>query len=922
MKNFPKELRHGSGKTMFLDTSRLLLSFKEPPTIDELNEALKANGLILETVKRDQRRFDENDDKNRRSPFPDINHTAHKFWVRSASGREIDDNQFNKISENLSPLLDWIGPVYRMAGTSGYEGLLCPFPDVIIIGKSIRIRFNEEDDYEKIIKEIQERYALDEVEEKSKYLTPFRYFRLRNANKKNAYSVRDELKKYEKIIGEARFENMPMITAYTAVPNDTLFGTQWGMTQIHAPEGWDIGTGSAGVVIAVIDSGCDLTHPDLLFSGPGIDLGDMVSDGSFNPTITNFGSYGHGTCCAGIVAGRFNNNLGVAGVAGSCSILPIAFQNTTDAECAAGINFAADNGAVAVSMSFGVYDGWGWDFTIIDPAIEHAVNDMDCVLCAASGNEDDGTTNRYPGRHPLVICCGGSSTDDNRKSPSSPDPENFWGANFGEDVYNGITTGISVVAPAVLIPSTDIQGNDGFNTTNGTAGDYFATFNGTSSATPHVAGFAGLIRSVYPTLNHLQVRNIIEKTAEKVGSLAYAEQAGFDNGTRNQEMGYGRINVFRALDQSDVMIKDWSGDDGSEPSNPPGGDFWNFSDIVVRITDDNVFNPSNPSQSKNVERGQSNYIYIQVTNNGPRDARNVAVDCRITPFIGTQFRYPDDWTLLDAMHVQPSPVTAMFATIASGATAMAKFTISAAQTDTLYGWENDNPWHPCLLASVVSDNDYAFASSAFVSDPLSQLKNNLAQRNLTVIDVLADAGSSLMAFPFIAGHVKNDERFMDIVVKALKPLPGMKLFLNLDENEKVFPLVDFDRINHQTDEKDDDKGLVFLETTKVETVFGCCRGVLTIHKGSRFDCFHKRKIHPIKVTGGEVIIRNGKRYVQINGNKMILQVEKQPGIIYPMSVSFELPQNLQKGSEFQIAVSQRNQRGTTVGGAGAVYYIK
>lgn len=916
MRNFPNELRHGSGTMMALDSTRLLLSFKEPPSPADLNSLLKRIDLQIENMPQQQKA-----DQSIRRFASVVNHTATKFWVHSVTGKAIDDAWFDKVQETFAKTIEWIGPVYRLKNTQGYDGLICPLPDVLII------QFNKPDDVstERELERMLAAYGLAKHTEKSKYLNGRKYLTVKNVLQSNAYTVFNALSQKEKgIISKLYFENMPMLTDNAFTPNDTLFASQWGMTQINAPGGWDITTGASTTVVAVIDYAFDLTHPDISYLNTGINLSTLAPgadpSGASDPN--------HGTACAGIISGGFNNSLGIAGLAGGCRILPIARVSGSDAELAIGINYAADNGASVLSMSFGRYapgEGFGptgWDFTIIDPAIEHAVNDRGCVVCAASGNENTSTHNRYPARHPLVMACGASSTDDNRKTTTSPDGEP-WGANYGTDVHDGETTGVSVVAPGVLIPTTDRQSTGGYNPAAGTGGDYTLTFNGTSSATPHVAAFAALIRSQYPSLTTNAVRRIIEATAERVGSLAYAETPGKNNGTWNQEMGYGRINVLRGLDFADVLIKDWSGDDGTEPSAPAGGNFWDFSDIVVRVTDDNIFEPSDPSQSKNVERGQQNFIYIQATNHGPRDARNVTVGCRITPFVGTQFQYPSDWTTTDAMHVEPTPVNNTFTSIAAGSSMMAKFAISAAQTDTLYGWENDHPWHPCLLASVNADNDYAFASGTFATDPNSLRKNNLAQRNLSVINVLGDTTLADIAFPFVAGHALNNEQRMQLTFDR-KAMPSKaELLVSLDDDGSFFPLVRFDQINKQAEEKHSrENELVYLERTRVETVFGCCRGVLTLEKGSSFKCSPKRKLAPVKIKGGELIIRNGKRYVRIEESIARVQFEKGEGQIYPLSVVIDFGKETHSGKEYTLQVSQQNEQGITVGGAAGVYIFR
>jgi hypothetical protein len=97
-----------------------------------------------------------------------------------------------------------------------------------------------------------------------------------------------------------------------------------------------------------------------------------------------------------------------------------------------------------------------------------------------------------------------------------------------------------------------------------------------------------------------------------------------------------------------------------------------------------------------------------------------------------QFVYPADWTTIDATHVSPTPVTATFATIPAGDSVIAKFTVSSAQVEDLWGWEHDHPWHPCLLAEVNADNDYAFGAASLAGSPIVVSRNNLAQRNLSL----------------------------------------------------------------------------------------------------------------------------------------------------------------------------------------------
>jgi thermitase len=310
-------------------------------------------------------------------------------------------------------------------------------------------------------------------------------------------------------------------------PNDPMFGTQWALQRIQAPRGWQIARGVPSVTVAVIDQGVELGHPDLLLHPNSLNASNDLPDGS---PVGN-----HGTPCAGIIGARMDNAQGLAGVAGGVQIMAIATSTWADVDIAEGLYFAADQGAQVVSMSFGVYASWGmWDFDLIRDALQYA-HDQGLVLVAASGNEN-WNQSRFPGSDARTLCVGGSNRMDERKRRGDASIEPGWGASWGPDV--------DVVAPCLEITGTDRLGGAGY-----TATDYTERFNGTSSATPLVAGLAALLKSMNPTLSNVQVRSLIERSCDKISPAlyAYANVAGKPSGTWNEEVGYGRVNVERAL---------------------------------------------------------------------------------------------------------------------------------------------------------------------------------------------------------------------------------------------------------------------------------------------------------------------------------------------------------------------------------------
>jgi subtilisin family serine protease len=548
MKPFPKRLRHASGRWLTLDESTLLLVYQDDRARARVDVDLAGEGLTrIESPPvehpRAPTKTPSKKARGRRGgdlpALPRLNESSTRFFVRRSDGKNLDAKLTSGIRRRFGGQLHCIAPVYRLEGATGNEGGIIPLPDVLLVG----MKPGQSEAQEVATLEALRALGLEEDELKSACLVGFRYFRIRALEEDHAYSLMAGVKRVGGV-ADVRFENLPMVVPTALVPGDAFYASQWNMPQIDAEEAWNLSAGHPSVVVAVQDSGTDLTHPDLTLASNGVNLGTMAGTGA--PT----GGNAHGTACAGIIGAAVDNGQGVAGLAGGCSILPIAFSTWSDAEVAAGITYAASNGARVLSMSFGVYATGealpdGWDFAIIDPAIEDA-HSRGVVLVAATGNEDINTFNRYPSRHPLVIAVGASSTDDNRKTTTSPDGESWWGSNWAN--------GVSVVAPGVLIPTSDIQGSAGYNPAAGAAGDYTMTFNGTSSATPHVAALAALCVSTNPFMSNEDVRFLIETNAEKVGSTAYSTVAGFANGTRNQAMGYGRINARDTVADSAMLF--------------------------------------------------------------------------------------------------------------------------------------------------------------------------------------------------------------------------------------------------------------------------------------------------------------------------------------------------------------------------------
>ncbi len=328
--------------------------------------------------------------------------------------------------------------------------------------------------------------------------------------------VKEKVKEY-KDKKEVEFVEPNYIAKSYIAPNDPLYPYQWHFDNINMEAAWDLASGT-GITVAVIDTGIT-QGPDLAntcFEG-GYDFVNGDGDASDDNA--------HGTHVAGTIAQRTNNGVGVAGVAYNACLMPIKVLDSggsgTYADIIAGIYYAADNGAHVINMSL----GGSYDSYLMEEAVDYAYN-KDVVIVAAAGN-DYRQKIGYPASYKNVIAVGATRFDDTKAAYS----------NYGRD--------LDIVAPGGDM-NVD-QNGDGYgdgilqNTFDPDTGDFgYWFFNGTSMASPHVAGVAALILSLDPNLRPIEVRSILESSALDLGATGWDRYYG--HGLLDAEEALNMVN--------------------------------------------------------------------------------------------------------------------------------------------------------------------------------------------------------------------------------------------------------------------------------------------------------------------------------------------------------------------------------------------
>ena len=305
--------------------------------------------------------------------------------------------------------------------------------------------------------------------------------------------------------------------------NDPLYSSQWGLTKINADKAWDTTTGKRDIVIAVIDTGVDYKHPDLaanIWVNPRETLnsnkdndgngyaGDYYGYDFINNKADPMDDNGHGTHVAGIIGAVGNNGVGIAGVNWNVKIMPLKFLRAggggdTIAAIKA-INYANSMGADIISCSWG---GPG-----MSQALGDAIKQTNKLFVFAAGNEgaNNDVTPHFPSNFGYDNMIVVTATDKNDQLASF--------GNYG-------ASKVDVAAPGVAILST-------YPTAKNTL---YVEMKGTSMATPFVAGIAGLMLSVNPSLSPTQLKSLIMQNVDKASTLNGKVKSG------------GRVNAEKAV---------------------------------------------------------------------------------------------------------------------------------------------------------------------------------------------------------------------------------------------------------------------------------------------------------------------------------------------------------------------------------------
>ena len=337
-------------------------------------------------------------------------------------------------------------------------------------------------------------------------------------------------------------------TAKLRMPNDPGFtkdslniDKQWGLAKAKFIDSWKVTKGSKDVTVAVIDTGIDSLHEDLIDStfvnGYNVIKSKKIS------AYSNSDDNGHGTLVAGVIGATTNNKIGVSGAAWEVSLMAVKALNGrgsgTASQIAEGIVWATNNGADVINMSLGGI-GFVHNNTLAN-AITQAF-DNNVVIVSAAGNDVAITGGNLDVEPVFPICndngqnmvIGVSASDTRDLKPDF--------ANFGKACVDVVAPGKRILSTINHDPATGLPSPDSY-----------AYASGTSLAVPFVSAQAALLKAAFPAANNRQIRDRIIASADPIDRLNLSQCA---NRSCKGLLGSGRINVAKSLDEAIEVLQD------------------------------------------------------------------------------------------------------------------------------------------------------------------------------------------------------------------------------------------------------------------------------------------------------------------------------------------------------------------------------
>ena len=343
-------------------------------------------------------------------------------------------------------------------------------------------------------------------------------------------------------------------------PNDTHYASrQWGLknsgnfslatskvdADIDMDQAWEQETGDPDLVIAILDTGLKMDHPEVkdrlwINDAESSNGGDSDGNGYVDDNLTGWDfvnednnptdDHGHGSNVTSIIGSEANNTIGFAGVNWNSKLMNLKIINSDNmgfySWWTEAIYYAVDNGASVLNMSVG---GSGFSSSM-KLAVDYARdNDVVVVACMMNENTNDPF---YPARYESTIAVGATNPDDTRTEPF------FWNANSGSNYGSHH----DLIAPGHYVYGISYSSNTNYN----------GYWGGTSQAAPHVTGVVSLLQSIDTDLGLEEIRTILQSTAEdEVGDSD--DTPGFD-----YYYGHGRLNANEALKTLVVRTNDWN----------------------------------------------------------------------------------------------------------------------------------------------------------------------------------------------------------------------------------------------------------------------------------------------------------------------------------------------------------------------------